>query len=295
MCASHPVDWPASRLWAQPRLSWLSSAMAERRGSYLVTWCVEFKRRRLHWKPMCFGQRGPRENCPGPLKEHKIYQCLVKMMPRLGSERTSNQFRRGAHEWHDDGCEQRRTECRCVGQCIWCWKGKIYYEIWGTKGLAMELWKRSWWSKGSPWSLERRWKCFIGRSALLDNKANLRLLSCCAPGSMTISKHSRRKEGRLGSNVDASWMAGETTSHLAGRDFSTHCCILWSRWILRCWCACDAAHATVWRKSDLWRSMDGWKENWMYRHITQGWKPWCVKAVSAWKEVIVRLTLLIDL
>ena len=35
---------------------------------------------------MCFGQRGPRENCPGSLKEHKIYQCLVNMMPRLEDE-----------------------------------------------------------------------------------------------------------------------------------------------------------------------------------------------------------------
>ena len=43
--------------------------------------------------------------------------------------------------------------------------------------------------------------------------------------------------------------------------------------ILRCWCACDVAHTTVWRRSDQWRSMDGWKENWMYRHMTQGLKP----------------------
>lgn len=34
------------------------------------------------------------------------------------------------------------------------------------------------------------------------------------------------KEGRLGSNVDASWIPGGRTSHLAGRDFSTRCCIL---------------------------------------------------------------------
>ncbi len=32
-CAAHPVDWPVSRLWAQPRISWLSSAVAERRGA----------------------------------------------------------------------------------------------------------------------------------------------------------------------------------------------------------------------------------------------------------------------
>ena len=149
--------------------------------------------------------------------------------------------------------------------------------------------------KEKPVEFGKEMEVLHGRPALLDKQANLRLLSCCAPGSMTSSKRSRRKEGRLGSNLDASWMAGETTSHLAGRDFSTHTCILWSRWILNCWCACDVAHTTVGRKGDLSRSMDGWKENWMYRHITQGLKPWCVKAVLAWKEAILRLTLLIHL
>ena len=142
MCVSHPVDWPASRLWAQPRLSWLSFAMAERRAGNLVRgvfaleanvfWSERAKRElpRLPQRAQDLPVPGEDDATARELEDEQPIQARSSWMAW----------------WWLRAAENRMQVCRSMHLML---GGKDLLRDMRIKGTHHGTpWKRSWWSKG---------------------------------------------------------------------------------------------------------------------------------------------------